>query len=101
MARQRRPRGLRRRLILAFVLLAAASAGALAVASYALVRQARLDALLAVGQAEITDDLRMADGITPGPDSSTRTASLPPTNPCVTRRRCWSSPVTGRSRPIR
>jgi signal transduction histidine kinase len=69
LARQRRPRGLRRRLILAFVLVAAASAGTLAVVSYALVREARLDALLSVGQAETTADLRLADGVTPGPDT--------------------------------
>ncbi len=64
MTRPRRPRGLRRRLVLAFVLVAATSAGVLAVASYLLVRQARLDALLAVGQAATTGDLRLADGIT-------------------------------------
>jgi two-component system, OmpR family, sensor histidine kinase MtrB len=63
------PRGLRRRLVLTFVLVAAASAGTLAVASYLLVRQARLDALLAVGQAETADDLRLADGITPTRDT--------------------------------
>jgi two-component system sensor histidine kinase MtrB len=69
MARQRRPRGLRRRLVLAFVLVAAASAGTLAVASYVLVRQARIDGLLAIGKAEATDDLRLADGITPSPQT--------------------------------
>ena len=49
------------------MLVAAASAGTLAVVSYALVREARLDALLSVGQAETMEDLRLANGITPGP----------------------------------
>jgi len=45
-----RPRGLRRRLVIAFVLMAAVSAGTLAVASYLLVRQARLQGSLTASE---------------------------------------------------
>jgi hypothetical protein len=67
--RPRWPGGLRRRLVLTLVLVAAVSAGTLAVASYLLVQQARFSALLVVGQAETTDDLRLADGVTPTRDT--------------------------------
>ena len=56
----RRPRGLRRRLVIAFVLVAAVSAGVLAVASYLLVRQARLDGSLSVSSAQAREDLNLA-----------------------------------------
>jgi two-component system sensor histidine kinase MtrB len=58
-----RPAGLRRRLILAFVLVAAVSAGSLAVASYLLVRQARLDGSLATSAVEARQDLNLATAI--------------------------------------
>jgi two-component system sensor histidine kinase MtrB len=54
------PRGLRSRLIIAFVLVAAISAGALAVASYLLVRQARLDGSLAASAVQARQDLNLA-----------------------------------------
>jgi signal transduction histidine kinase len=56
--------GLRRRLVVAFVLVATVSAGALAVASYLLVRQARLDGSLAASAAEAREDLNLAATIT-------------------------------------
>jgi two-component system sensor histidine kinase MtrB len=56
--------GLRRRLIIAFVLVAAVSAGALAVASYLLVRQARLDGSLSASAVQAREDLNLAAGIT-------------------------------------
>ncbi len=56
--------GLRRRLVVAFVLVATVSAGALAVASYLLVRQARLDGSLAASAAEARQDLNLAASIT-------------------------------------
>ena len=52
--------GLRRRLVVAFVLVAAVSAGALAVASYLLVRQARLQGSLATSAIEARQDLDLA-----------------------------------------
>jgi two-component system sensor histidine kinase MtrB len=55
-----RPRGLRWRLIIAFVLVAALSAGSLAVASYLLVRQARLQASLTASAAQAREDLNLA-----------------------------------------
>jgi signal transduction histidine kinase len=55
-----RPGGLRRRLVVAFVLVAAVSAGALAVASYLLVRQARLQGSLATSAVEARQDLNLA-----------------------------------------
>src|SRR5215472_2364202 len=55
--------GLRRRLILAFVLVAAISAGSLAVASYLLVRQARLDGSLTTSGVEARQDLNLARAI--------------------------------------
>jgi signal transduction histidine kinase len=58
-----RAAGLRRRLILAFVLVAAVSAGSLAVASYLLVRQARLDGSLATSAVEARQDLNLASAI--------------------------------------
>ncbi|HEY7324425.1 MAG TPA: HAMP domain-containing sensor histidine kinase [Streptosporangiaceae bacterium] len=58
-----RAAGLRRRLILAFVLVAAVSAGSLAVASYLLVRQARLDGSLATSAVEARQDLNLAAAI--------------------------------------
>jgi len=59
-----RPRGLRWRLIVAFVLVAAVSAGALAVASYLLVRQARLQASVTTSAARAREDLNLAAAIT-------------------------------------
>src|SRR6201985_3996385 len=58
------PGGLRRRLIVAFVLVAAISAGALGVASYLLVRDARLDGSLTTSAAEAREDLNLAATIT-------------------------------------
>jgi two-component system, OmpR family, sensor histidine kinase MtrB len=55
-----RPRGLRRRLVIAFVLVAAVSAGILAVASYLLVRQARLQGSLTASQIQAREDLNLA-----------------------------------------
>jgi signal transduction histidine kinase len=55
-----RPRGLRRRLVIAFVLVAAVSAGTLAVASYLLVRQARLQGSLTASQIQAREDLNLA-----------------------------------------
>jgi two-component system sensor histidine kinase MtrB len=60
----RRPGGLRRRLVIAFVLVAAVSAGALAVASYLLVRQARLQGSLSASAAQAKEDLNLAATIT-------------------------------------
>ena len=65
-ARRRRllwPGGLRRRLVIAFVLVAAVSAGALAVASYLLVRQARLQGSLSASEAQAKEDLNLAETI--------------------------------------
>jgi two-component system sensor histidine kinase MtrB len=56
--------GLRRRLVVAFVLVATVSAGALAVASYLLVREARLDGSLTTSAAEAREDLNLAASIT-------------------------------------
>ena len=58
-----RPGGLRRRLVIAFVLVAAVSAGALAVASFLLVRQARLQGSLTASAAQAREDLNLAAGI--------------------------------------
>jgi methyl-accepting chemotaxis protein len=58
------PGGLRRRLVVAFVLVATVSAGALAVASYLLVRDARLDGSLAASAAAAREDLNLAATIT-------------------------------------
>ena len=58
------PGGLRRRLVVAFVLVATVSAGALAVASYLLVRDARLDGSLAASAAEAREDLNLAANLT-------------------------------------
>lgn len=57
--------GFRRRLIVAFVLVAAVSSGALAVASYLLVRQARLTDFLHEKQFVATVDLEQARGLPP------------------------------------
>ncbi|HEY7261138.1 MAG TPA: HAMP domain-containing sensor histidine kinase [Trebonia sp.] len=59
-----RPGGLRRRLVIAFVLVAAISAGVLAVASYLLVRQARLEGSLTASSAQAREDLNLAAAIT-------------------------------------
>lgn len=56
--------GLRRRLVVAFVLVAAISAGALAVASYLLVRQARLQGSLTTSAVEAREDLNLAAAVT-------------------------------------
>jgi two-component system sensor histidine kinase MtrB len=56
--------GLRRRLVVAFVLVATVSAGALAVTSYLLVRQARLDGSLTASAAGAREDLNLAAAIT-------------------------------------
>jgi two-component system sensor histidine kinase MtrB len=58
------PRGLRWRLVVAFVLVAVIAAGSLAVASYLLVRQARLQASLTASAAQAREDLNLAAGIT-------------------------------------
>ena len=58
------PGGLRRRLVIAFVLVAAISAGVLAVASYLLVRQARLEGSLSASSAQAREDLNLAAAIT-------------------------------------
>jgi two-component system sensor histidine kinase MtrB len=58
------PHGLRWRLVVAFVLVAAVAAGSLAVASYLLVRQARLQASLTASAAQAREDLNLAAGIT-------------------------------------
>jgi two-component system, OmpR family, sensor histidine kinase MtrB len=64
MARPRiRPGGLRRRLVVAFVLVAAISAGSLAIASFLLVRQARLQGPLNARAAEARQDLILATAI--------------------------------------
>ena len=55
-----RPGGLRRRLVIAFVLVAAVSAGTLAVASYLLVRQARLQGSLTASEVQAREDLALA-----------------------------------------
>ena len=62
--RRFRPRGLRWRLIVAFVLVAAVSAGALAVTSYLLVRQARLEGSLTSSAVQAREDLNLAATIT-------------------------------------
>jgi two-component system sensor histidine kinase MtrB len=62
-----RPGGFRRRLIIAFVLVAAVSAGALAAASFALVRQARLTDFLHAKAFEARVDLEQAQGLKPTP----------------------------------
>jgi signal transduction histidine kinase len=56
--------GVRRRLIVAFVLVAAISAGALAVTSYLLVREARLEGSLTTSAAQARVDLTLATAIT-------------------------------------
>src|SRR5260370_20193221 len=56
--------GLRRRLVVAFVLVATVSAGALAVTSDLLVRQARLDGSLTASAAGARDDLNLAPAVT-------------------------------------
>ena len=61
--RSLRPRGLRRRLVIAFVLVAAVSAGILAVASYVLVRQARLQGSLTASEVQAREDLNLAANI--------------------------------------
>jgi signal transduction histidine kinase len=58
-----RPGGLRRRLVVAFVLVAAVSAGGLAAASYLLVRQARLEGLLTTSAVQAREDLDLAAAI--------------------------------------
>lgn len=66
-SRGRRPRGgLRRRLVIAFVLVAAVSAGVLAVASYLLVREARLQGSLDASSVQAREDLNLAATITYG-----------------------------------
>jgi signal transduction histidine kinase len=59
-----RPGGLRRRLVVAFVLVAAISGGALAIASFLLVRQARLQGSVNARAVEARQDLRLAVAIT-------------------------------------
>jgi signal transduction histidine kinase len=63
-----RPRGLRRRLVIAFVLVAAVSAGTLAVASYLLVRQARLQGSLNASEVQARQDLNLAENFCPAAD---------------------------------
>lgn len=57
--------GIRRRLVVAFVLVAGMSAGALALGSYLLVRDARLQGSRDVAQAEARSDLDLAFGLKP------------------------------------
>src|SRR5215467_8907359 len=57
--------GFRRRLTIAFVLVAAVSSGSLAVGSFLLVRQARLSDLLHAKASEVTADLKLAHGLEP------------------------------------
>jgi signal transduction histidine kinase len=64
-----RPRGLRRRLVIAFVLVAAVSAGTLAVASYLLVRQARLQGSLTASEIQAREDLNLAANISCPPSN--------------------------------
>ena len=61
--------GLRRRLVVAFVLVAGLSAGALAVGSYFLVREARLQGSRDLAQAEARVDLNLAFGIKAASDT--------------------------------
>jgi signal transduction histidine kinase len=61
--------GFRRRLIVAFVLVAAVSAGVLAVASFALVRQARLRDFLHAKAFEAGVDLKQAQLLRPTPQA--------------------------------
>jgi two-component system sensor histidine kinase MtrB len=58
------PGGLRGRLVIVFVLVAAVSAGVLAVVSYQLVRQARLQGSLTASAAQAREDLNLAATIT-------------------------------------
>src|SRR5580693_8881555 len=58
-----RPGGLRRRLVVAFVLVAAVSAGGLAASSYLLVRQARLEGSLTTSTVQAREDLDLAAAI--------------------------------------
>src|SRR5713101_4589202 len=60
-----RPGRLRRRLAIAFVLVAGVSAGALALGSYLLVRQARLSDSLDRAKSEAEFDLVLARGFLP------------------------------------
>ena len=55
---------MRRRLVVAFVLVAAVSSGVLAVASYLLVQQARLQGSLSASSAQAREDLNLAATIT-------------------------------------
>ncbi|HZR51371.1 MAG TPA: HAMP domain-containing sensor histidine kinase [Streptosporangiaceae bacterium] len=64
MAAPRRPRGLRWRLVVVFLLVAAVSSGALAVASYFLVRDARQQGSLTASAAQAREDLNLAAGVT-------------------------------------
>jgi signal transduction histidine kinase len=59
-----RPHGVRGRLIVAFVLVAAISAGTLAVTSYLLVRQARLQGSLTASAVQAREGLNLAAAIT-------------------------------------
>lgn len=63
--RRTRPGGVRRRLTVAFVLVAAVSAGALATGSYLLVRQSRLAESLSRARIEADVDLGLASGLKP------------------------------------
>jgi two-component system, OmpR family, sensor histidine kinase MtrB len=62
---------LRRRLTIAFILVAGIASGALAVGSYLLVRQARLSDSLDVAKAEARFDLVLAQGFLPLTEEST------------------------------
>jgi signal transduction histidine kinase len=64
-ARPSRSVSFRRRLVVAYVLVAAVSAGVLAVASFVLVRQARLTDFLHAKAFETTVNLDLAQGLTP------------------------------------
>jgi two-component system sensor histidine kinase MtrB len=60
----RRRLGIRGRLVVAFILIAGISAGALALGSYLLVREARLAGSLDLARERARTDLRLASGIT-------------------------------------
>jgi signal transduction histidine kinase len=66
--RRIRPARLRRRLTVAFVLIAGMAAGALALGSFLLVRQTRLNDSLRRAKADATFDLKLAANLKPGSD---------------------------------
>ncbi len=87
------PGGLRRRLVIAFVLVAAVSAGILAVASYVLVRQARLQGSLTASAVQAREDLNLAATIT-YPVAASFSGWMPLADPT------WSWLAGCRNRPV-